>query len=207
MVHVLFIREGNKRVLFIKKKYKIGILIHDNFISYSQMSREDQSIPIIVSRNREVPLLFISPDRKLTWDDVPGDGDSAMTNMDMDVILFRDCDNIICLLKGSGTKFRRYSSENKSLTKEWIHNYSILYITIESSAKDVREKSIYSLGRIKDEGTNMKRYANNSDSHDVAIGTRFPFGLNHTVKGTDSACLFLFELKYGKKRSLTPIKK
>lgn len=172
------------------------------------MSRDDQSIPTIISRGREIPLRFVKPDRKLTWDDIPDDA-VAITNMDMDAILFKDWNNIICLLKtAGGNKHRRHDAEKKTLTKEWIHNYSILYITAESMAeKDVREKNIYTLGRIKDEGSNMKRCVNNqvSGNDDVALATFFPKWLNHTVKEEDPYTPYLFEVRYGRKRSLTPI--
>ena len=165
------------------------------------MSRDTQSIPSsIISRGHVLPLAFVHPDRKLDWTDL-GDEAVAVTNMEMDVILFYDYGtrNIICLLKSSGTKLKRSKGDGTGLSREWMYPYSILYITENDLLQDVREQtSPYGLGRLAENASrNMNRLVNHGNPHDplCAIATLFPPAL-----GPDPPSPYLFQLNFGQMR-------
>ncbi len=166
----------------------------------STTAYDNQSIPLIFVRNREIPLVFIN--RPLQWHDLDDNENSAVTNDDLTIILFKDQENIICLLAtSSGSKLKKNGIGG--LTKEWLHNYSILYIKTRDEGKpgikniNYREKEIRSLNRIITEGTNIKRYPSNGDTN---FGTWFPEDLNYTTKEDDPSYRFLFEVRYGGRR-------
>lgn len=165
-------------------------------------SYDNQSIPTIEVRDRVIPLVFVKPNKNyLDWSDLDESGESAVTNDNLDTILFKDKENIICLL---ATKCTQKLKKNVvgGLSKEWLYNYSILYIYTNAThnMKEInfREKEIRNLNRMVTEGTNIKRFPNNAKAD---FGTWFPVELNHTCDEGERSHEFLFQVRYGHKRS------
>lgn len=167
---------------------------------------DNQTIPVLVVRGREVPLVVVDNGhgQLVSWSDLMGRGDEAVCDPGYEIILYRDrALAILCLTRSGQSRLKRNVSGG--IGKEWMYNYNIFYIYPRARENerfiDYTSKTPMALNRMVTEGSNIRRWPNNGSSTKDGLGSYFPPELNYTIMEEDPATLLLFELRYGHKRS------
>lgn len=164
---------------------------------------DNQTIPVLIVRGRQVPITLIEHDGPVEWQDLVGRGDEAVCDPGYEVVLYRDRNGaILCLARGpKQSKLRCPKPDRTGISRQWMYRYSIFYI-YPGAREDERlirheEKTPLGIGRLITTNTNIRRWPNNSNN---GCGSYFPPELNHTIEEADPATLLLFELQWGKRR-------